>query len=374
LITWILAPLVVIYTIILYLYTIKIAWTGTLPEGWVSIWILAFTIIGLLTWLLAYPLLSETSAKRIIKWVKYYFWALIPLLGLMWWAILYRILEYGVTEPRAVILFIAIWLSTVVLYVIVSNKKTLIFIPASLLLVAIVYTFGGPISANQLSYRSQFARWQDMLEHPELYTAATLHDQLDYMNDWHWNNASDWTALLDCKASIIGMEDNKNESRYLRLQTLDSCLIALELKTMEDTSSIQVSDEASLIKTIQFETFNIQGYDHLVHSIESFNGGANFVFNKSNFKVEVNAGDQLMLQFSKNGEESSYDLTSSFADFIQANEIMLQRPIPQFDVPFQFSWEDDEYRYRFQFTHITFQPSMPFKLFNTDGFLLIQKK
>jgi hypothetical protein len=81
-----------------------------------------------------------------------------------------------------------------------------------------------------------------------------------------------------------------------------------------------------------------------------------------------------MLQFSKNGEESSYDLTSSFADFIQANEIMLQRPIPQFDVPFQFSWEDDEYRYRFQFTHITFQPSLPIKLFNTDGFLLIQKK
>lgn len=374
LITWILAPLVVIYTVILYLYTIKIAWTGTLPEGWVSIWILAFTIIGLLTWLLAYPLLAETSAKRIIKWVKYYFWALIPLLGLMWWAILYRILEYGVTEPRAVILFIAIWLSTVILYVIASNRKTVIFIPTSLLLVAIVYTFGGPISANQLSYRSQLARWQDMMQHPELYTERTINDQLEYLNDWHWSDAKEWMAPLNCHSSMVVLDDNPNESRYVRYQSLDSCLTALELKTMEDTSSIQVSAESSLIKTIQFEKFNIQGYDYLVHSIESFNGGANFVFNKSNFKVEVNTGDQLMLQFSRNGEESSLDLTSSFADFIKANETILQRPIPQFDTPFQFSWEDDEYRYRFQFTHITFQHSLPIKLFNTDGFLLIQKK
>ena len=372
--TWILAPLVVIYMAILYLYTAKITFMGKLPEGWVSIWILAFTIVGILTWLLAYPLLAQAQAKRIVQWVRYYFWALIPLLGLLWWAILYRVLQYGITEPRAIILFIAFWLTLVILYVLISNKKTLIFIPTSLLVAAIVYTFGGPISASQWSYRSQLARWQDMMQHPELYTERTISDQLEYLNDWHWSDAKEWMAPLNCHSSMVVFDDTPNESRYARYQSLDSCLTALQLQTMEDTSSVEVSAEAEMIKTIQFEKFDIQGYDYLVHSVESLHNEMPFFYSENNFKVDVEAGDQLILQFTKNGEKNIFDLTTSFHDFIQANAIILERPIPELPAPFQFSWEDDQFRYRLQFTRITFQHSRPIQLFNTDSFLLIQKK
>lgn len=372
--TWILAPLVVIYMAILYLYTAKITFTGKLPEGWVSIWILAFTIVGILTWLLAYPLLAQAQAKRIVQWVRYYFWALIPLLGLLWWAILYRVLQYGITEPRAIILFIAFWLTLVILYVLISNKKTLIFIPTSLLVVAIVYTFGGPISASQWSYRSQLARWQDMMQHPELYTERTISDQLEYLNDWHWSDAKEWMAPLNCHSSMVVFDDTPNESRYVRYQSLDSCLTALQLQTMEDTSAIQVAEATSMIKTIYFEEFNIQGFDFLLNSIQSYSGGVYFVYDQTNFKIQISQGDELQVILTKRGEEISYDLTSSFADFIQTNALLLERPNPKFNIPFQFSWEDEQYRYRFQFTQINFQHTAPIRIFSADGFLLIQKK
>jgi hypothetical protein len=213
-----------------------------------------------------------------------------------------------------------------------------------------------------------------MMEHPELFTQRTISGQLDYLNDWHWNKADEWMAPINCHSSIVVMDDNPYQSRYIRYQTLDSCLTALQLQTMEDTSAIQVAEATSMIKTIYFEEFNIQGFDFLMNSNQSYSGGVNFVYNQTNFKIQVSEGDQLVIKLTKNGDEKSVDLTPSFADFIKTNALLLERPNPKFNIPFQFSWEDEQYRYRFQFTQINFQQTDPLRIFSADGFLLIQKK
>jgi hypothetical protein len=181
-------------------------------------------------------------------------------------------------------------------------------------------------------------------------------------------------APLNCHSSMVVFDDTPNESRYLRYQSLDSCLTALQLQTMEDTSAIQAAEATSMIKTIYFEEFNIQGFDFLLNSIQSYSGGVYFVYDQTNFKIQISQGDELQVILTKRGEEISYDLTSSFADFIQTNALLLERPNPKFNIPFQFSWEDEQYRYRFQFTQINFQHTAPIRIFSADGFLLIQKK
>ena len=374
--TWILAPLVVIYMAILYLYTAKITFMGKLPEGWVSIWILAFTIVGILTWLLAYPLLAQAQAKRIVQWVRYYFWALIPLLGQLWWAILYRVLQYGITEPRAIILFIAFWLTLVILYVLISNKKTLIFIPTSLLVAAIVYTFGGPISASQWSYRSQLARWQDMMQHPELYTERTISDQLDYLNDWHWDESAEWTALLNCNAPLSNQDDNTYDSRYLRYQSLDSCLFALALKTMEDTSNVLVAAaEPPAVVDLKWDEFEIQGFDFLVNSVNSSNVETNFLFNGDQFEMKLTCNNQdFQIFFTRNEDSRTLDLFTLFSNYVATHQALMNKPSISIKSPLHYSWEDNQYYYSLKFSSISFLNELPVQLYSSSGILLIKKK
>jgi hypothetical protein len=193
---WILSPLVVIYLTILYVYFAKIIFQQSLPKGWVSIWILLFSIIGLLNWLLARPFVSSESNQWGVTSRRFFLY-LLPLTGLLWWAILYRLLEYGTTETRTIVVFLAVFLTAIALIFYWLPKTQIAIIPGILIIITLLYINGGPVSASQLSFHSQMNQWNKIKAQPQDYTAEHTEDVLRYLSDHHPENVSEYCINCD---------------------------------------------------------------------------------------------------------------------------------------------------------------------------------
>ena len=96
LLNYIVAPALLIYTAILYLYMAKILVTWSLPEGGVAYLVFGFTLFAL-----AVKALGRLLEKRIYDWFFDRFSLVsLPVLTLFWIGVVRRTNEYGLTEPR----------------------------------------------------------------------------------------------------------------------------------------------------------------------------------------------------------------------------------------------------------------------------------
>ncbi len=159
-VNWISVPIVFVYLLILYAYFIKIIVTGEMPNGYLAYMISGFAGIGIVTYLVAFPLRSEGSLQLKLFY-KIFFPALLIPVGFHFYAIWERISAYGITEQRYLLLMSAIWF----LLMAVSNSITRIpirFIPASLAVLMILASFG-PWGGVSVSGQSQTARLETLL-------------------------------------------------------------------------------------------------------------------------------------------------------------------------------------------------------------------
>ena len=152
---YILVPLLLIYAIILYFYSAKILINWELPRGWVSYLILAYSVVGILAILLVHPLKEDSTKSWVKVFSNIFYYTLAPLIILLFVAIFTRILEYGYTEPRYFVLIIALWLTTVVLYFILSRKQTIKFVPISLFIFGLFSLTMPYLNAFSVAMRSQ---------------------------------------------------------------------------------------------------------------------------------------------------------------------------------------------------------------------------
>ncbi len=165
---FVLIPLLIIYTIILYAYSAKIIMQWELPRGWVSYLILAYSIVGILALLLVHPLKENHSKSWVKLFSKIFYYALIPLLGLLYVAIFTRVLAYGFTEPRYYVLLLAIWLTVVAVYFIIAAKPSIKFIPISMFVFGLSSLVLPYFNAFSVSVRSQKDQFVKILEQNQL--------------------------------------------------------------------------------------------------------------------------------------------------------------------------------------------------------------
>ncbi len=156
---YVLVPLISIYLVILLSYELKIIATLSLPIGWVSNLILVFAVFGILSLLLIYPIAKDVENVWIRTFHKWFYYLLVPLLGLLFWAILYRINIYGFTHERYYVLALALWLSLLTAYFIFKKNPEIKFIPITMCVIALL-TIIGPQSADSVSKRSQLNRFR----------------------------------------------------------------------------------------------------------------------------------------------------------------------------------------------------------------------
>ena len=155
--TWLLAPLTLIYALILITYGIKIGIAMTLPKGEIAGLTVPFLIIGTLTWLLLEPpFIRDNKLAKLFRVI--WFPVSIPASILLSISVIVRVFEYGITPQRLALIGCVIWSLGLGLWFTLKgqNKSDIRLIPG---FAACLLTFGA-MSSGWLSLSSQSARFE----------------------------------------------------------------------------------------------------------------------------------------------------------------------------------------------------------------------
>ncbi|HBZ00417.1 MAG TPA: hypothetical protein DEO84_03750 [candidate division Zixibacteria bacterium] len=220
---YILLPLVALYLVILYAYELKIIFNWNWPKGWVSQLVSWFSVAGILSLLLLWPLRELTENRWIRTFTRWFFRALIPLIVMLFMAILQRVGVYGITINRFLVLAMATGLAIVTLYFVLARKKDIRFIPIIVFAIALLSAYG-PWSAFTISQHSQQARLGVLLSKSgvvsdgKIIQSSTpiayeqrgeISDVIGYLAQWHGvNSFSAW--INDSTLNRLEMKADRN--------------------------------------------------------------------------------------------------------------------------------------------------------------------
>lgn len=161
LLSYIVIPLISIYTVILYLYFIKILLDWEWPRGLVSHLVLWYSSISVGVIFLIEKIADRDKIANIFK--RLFPKLVLPILVMMFISIGQRINQYGITENRYYILALGIWVTGMMGYLSFKKEINTIIIPISLSLI-VVNSVIGPISSFAISKYSQNRRLENILK------------------------------------------------------------------------------------------------------------------------------------------------------------------------------------------------------------------
>ncbi len=162
--TWILAPLTLVYALILFAYMVKIVLSQSVPNGEIAQLVTPFLIIGTLTWLILDP--PFIQEKRLARWFhKFWFPLMIPAALLLAFAVYLRIREYGWTIERYLLVLASIWALGLAVWFSIkgTDKRDIRIIPGFAALLLVVGSIG-PWGADGLSAMNQNSRLNQSLK------------------------------------------------------------------------------------------------------------------------------------------------------------------------------------------------------------------
>ncbi len=160
---WILLPLLLLYFILLLSYGSKILISLNLPRGGVALLVLVFSILGLLNWLLLWPIHADLAgAPKLARFFRRYFLvSLIPLMVLFGFSVSERLMTYGMTERRYILTVGFLWLCAMIAAYGFGRKIHLIYLPASLCSLCLLISFG-PQGMLGFSWYWQMTRLENL--------------------------------------------------------------------------------------------------------------------------------------------------------------------------------------------------------------------
>ncbi|OJJ21416.1 hypothetical protein BKI52_12760 [marine bacterium AO1-C] len=252
----VLIPLVFIYLSILYIYGVVILVQMELPKGLVTYLVIIFAGIGMITFLIVYPIRQQKNSsnpkktKRLQRYHRNFSLSLFPLLALLFWGVGKRIQDYGFTELRYLILVLAIWLTGIHLYLLISKAKNIKFITISLSIICLFSSFG-PWGVFMTSVRSQTDRFMQIMEEHKLVKQGVItpNPQATKLSS---NNQKDLQSIL----SFFIKRNNLNDLQPFFSNNLDSLI------KKED------SEEQKIIKLYALLGTNVTG-EYVTNLIES---------------------------------------------------------------------------------------------------------
>ncbi len=330
---YILLSLLGLYLVILYFYGGKILLSWDWPKGIVSYLIICVSILGILTFLLLYPYGNQKGNEWIKKASKIFYVILIPLLVILFIAILMRIDDYGITIKRYVVLFLGIWLCVVCVYTILG-KPNIKFIPISLAVMLLLISFG-PWGMFSVSEHYQVKRLKAILEKAailkdgkiqnesifnnknenldfknEKLLSDSLHNEvysiLDYMDDFHGFSAiRSWYAQdID---SIVEVKTNAKNSNYYNEAEIYMNAMGLEYENRYEDGN----DYVNFNTTGNSNLLYVSGYDYTMSVSDYIYGNdesecGKFEIDSVEYKIHYNAKSKNQLILEKGDEKAEF--------------------------------------------------------------------
>jgi hypothetical protein len=258
-----LAPLVAVYTAILYAYAFKIVLARSWPHGWVALPVLLLSGIGIFAFLLLSPLRTRPEEKWAVWFTKNFPRALAPLSILLLLSVHLRVREYGVTEQRYLGIVAAGWTLAWALVFIMRQNAGIRWVPLSLALICLFAAFG-PWSAGAVSRESQLGRVRRVLQQHGLWTdnhakaadraidlpdkeSTDLQSSLSYLIETHGGNT--------IKSMFERAVPNRDWAKLSRWSSASEIIDALKIhKTGTGFHSVYRKSNAVV---------NIEGFRHL---------------------------------------------------------------------------------------------------------------
>lgn len=263
LICYILIPLILIYTAILYLYFVKIIFTLKMPKGIVSHLVLWYTTFSLFIVIMATPITYKNKFAKFYK--KYFPLISIPLILLALFSINERIFQYGVTENRYLVVILILWLLFNMIFIIKADVKWVLISFIFAVLVAIF----SPFNLVNISINSQNKRLERILKKNGIIQNKKFINKNNELSqrtkseimsiiDYFYNNASE---IKRKKIKILGKTYEKPEDFMKVIGVNDSWKsyenIDIQEKNIVSDIALKTDDDIEITK--------IKGYDYLIY-------------------------------------------------------------------------------------------------------------
>ncbi len=326
---YVLIPLMTIYVTILLLYEVKILIEWELPNGFVSMLIIPYAVLGILSLLLIHPIRNTEGNRWIQLFSKLFYILMIPLLVLLILAIYKRVSDYGITEERYALMALAVWLAGIAAYFLFSKNDNIKIIPISLALLALLCA-AGPQSAVAVSKRSQQNR---LAKHYPAKTDADKREVLSivrYLSNNHGlrslqpftdknlaniekgilqkqgkNNHMLSIQLTDTVFAILNVDENADIYSYTTFYNTNkngtvlvdgySYVIPLEIYPKEQTVNI---DSITIVvnKNQNAYTVKIDNSSDIIFSLDTLMHSVVEKYKKSNSREVIVSNDELSIE------------------------------------------------------------------------------
>ena len=210
---FILSPAVIIYTVILYTYFIKIAFEWDLPKGGV-----AWMVMGFITVALVGRMAQSILSKRYYDWFYNRFTLIaIPPLIMYWIGSIYRIRLYSFTESRFYLMVAGVLMTLFVLML--WKKRTRKYQLMALIFgtAIILFTYIPGISAKSIGLSCQKQRLTQLINELKLTDAKTgkLSDDIDMrrikQDSLLCEQYMDFTSVVNYVRNEIGNDEFKKQ-------------------------------------------------------------------------------------------------------------------------------------------------------------------
>jgi hypothetical protein len=327
-------PIVFVYFIILYAFTIKIGISWEWPQGWISKLILCFSVLGILVYLLSYYL-NKQDDSTITKWFKKgYFFALFPMSIVLLLALWRRFSDYGITENRYIVSMLGIWLFCISVYFILSKKDNIKAIPISLFAFILFGLFSGPLNIFNFPANNQVHRLESLLIKHQLLKNGKIRANSDLENEQE--------VSIEISNAITYITNNDHQDKIYPWfdQQLDTMarypspyLNALDLK-YEYNSGIVSNETFHNYYSKDFINLSISEYDYYGYHIGNR-------FNIQAQTYNLNIVDNKDLQIININEKvlASFDLMK-FLTSLKTKDIQNGRSVSQEQLKYQFENEN----------------------------------
>lgn len=281
LLVYIITPLVIIYTLILLIYFIKILVLWQIPNNLIVnlvIWFSSFAVIYLF-------FLSRVDSIAFINKFKVIFpISLFPLLAMMFFAIYLRISEYGLTENRYIVIAAGLWVFLSLIYYIFYRNNSNITIPIFLAIIILI-TGIGPASAIRLSTRSQNARFERLLKENNMIAGQYINSDVNVDSSVK-NQIIDIVSYMDKRNRI---EELKYLPKDFKLSEENFTRVFGFSNKIEDKTYLGYSYTDNLNKEGELGfNMDIEGYKNIifVYSLDNVSTSGNYKFERD--KKEIN--------------------------------------------------------------------------------------
>ncbi|MBF1220313.1 MAG: DUF4153 domain-containing protein [Haemophilus parainfluenzae] len=193
LVNFVLAPALMIFTVLLYAYVVQIIFEGVLPKGMLA----NITLPYLLGGLGVYALRSICAKARWETFFKFYpYLAIVPIV-LLWLAIDRRISAYAWTEQR--IYLVALATAITIAYAILIVPKARQYRLISGVVMVAIFAMTWVVKPQEIAYQSQTARFEQLLKKLNLSdSSGKIRDDVDFderLENMPKSELKDWKEL-----------------------------------------------------------------------------------------------------------------------------------------------------------------------------------